>query len=299
MYLEIADSPSTREKGLMGVKELPKDQGMIFVFPRKQRQSFWMSNTYIPLDIAFIDDTGKIMQIEQMYPMNTKLTTSTNRCLYAVEMNEGWFGSNGIDVGYQLFSGDDWVKDLKKSASFENKSLKRIAQVNLEDAIDFEPNILQGEIPEEFQGDLSEQEQQKEEQQSEQEQQPQINPNIVINLNVRQKIEHANTVKIPMEVLYWTINGYVLPPRKIIPLEMDGYLVKSGPNGDYLVAYDSSPSIYGSGWEIKGGTPKNFLIDNIIKLDLIEPKEGIQNINQELVNEPKNFWDRLKGFFTK
>ena len=89
--LELADTALKRAQGLMERKALAKNSGMLFIFPRKSRQSFWMQNTYIPLDIAFLDDDGAIFQIEQMYPHSTRFTSSNKPCKFAVEMNEGWF----------------------------------------------------------------------------------------------------------------------------------------------------------------------------------------------------------------
>ena len=96
---ETALTPSEREMGLMGRKHLAENSGMLFDFKFERPVSFWMKNTYIPLQIAFIDNSGKILQIESMIPMSTKMVTSKNRCRYALEVNDGWFDKNGIVAG--------------------------------------------------------------------------------------------------------------------------------------------------------------------------------------------------------
>jgi uncharacterized membrane protein (UPF0127 family) len=99
---EIVDTPEGHAQGLMGRKKLGDNSGMLFVFPRSKRLSFWMANTYIPLDIAFVGADGRIRQIEKMSPLCTKSIPSRDECRYALEVNEGWFSKNGIEVGAQV-----------------------------------------------------------------------------------------------------------------------------------------------------------------------------------------------------
>jgi uncharacterized protein len=99
---EIVDTPEGHATGLMGRKHLGDNSGMLFVFPRNRKLSFWMANTYIPLDIAFVDDKGTIKQIEKMSPLSTRSIPSRDECRYALEVNEGWFSRNGIQVGAQV-----------------------------------------------------------------------------------------------------------------------------------------------------------------------------------------------------
>ena len=71
--MEVARTEAQREHGLMGRKDLGPRDGMIFVFDRDQRLSFWMKNTPTPLSIAFLSAEGKILQIEDMEPFSEKV----------------------------------------------------------------------------------------------------------------------------------------------------------------------------------------------------------------------------------
>ncbi len=105
--VELATDEPSRSRGLMYREEMPADRGMLFVWPEGQKRSFWMRNTRIPLSIAFIDDEGKILQIEDMRPQDERHTWSKDEVRYALETNQGWFRKNGLEVG-SLF--DDFPK---------------------------------------------------------------------------------------------------------------------------------------------------------------------------------------------
>jgi uncharacterized membrane protein (UPF0127 family) len=94
LYVNIADTPSKQAQGLMFVKSMPEDEGMLFDFSRRQVLSFWGSNTFIPLDIAFVDEGGYIRKISKIAPMSEKMVTSDVPCKYAVEANHGYFEDN-------------------------------------------------------------------------------------------------------------------------------------------------------------------------------------------------------------
>ncbi len=101
-YVEVADTYEKRQKGLMFRDRLEKDHGMLFVFHEEKHLSFWMKNTKIPLSIAFIKADGWIAQIESMEPYNLKNHHSETRVKYALEMNDGWFKANNINVGDKI-----------------------------------------------------------------------------------------------------------------------------------------------------------------------------------------------------
>ncbi len=96
---EIADTPELRRRGLMHRDSLPEDHGMLFVYPESRILSFWMVNTRIPLDIAFIDRNGVIVDIQRMDPQSDEQHTSREEAMYALEMAAGWFEEHGVEVG--------------------------------------------------------------------------------------------------------------------------------------------------------------------------------------------------------
>ncbi len=79
--------------------ELGDNEGMIFVFSTAAPLSFWMENTLIPLDIAYLDDKGKILNIRQMQPLDRSPQPSSGAAMYAVETNVGWFERNKVKAG--------------------------------------------------------------------------------------------------------------------------------------------------------------------------------------------------------
>ena len=97
--LELADQPMERSQGLMHRKTLGENEGMLFVYPEPAPRSFWMENTSIPLSIAFIDATGRVLNVEDMKPFDRNSTPSAGDALYVLEMNKGWFDEHGIERG--------------------------------------------------------------------------------------------------------------------------------------------------------------------------------------------------------
>jgi len=96
---EVARTEEERARGLMYREALGADAGMLFIFPESAVRSFWMQNTYIPLDIAFMDGSFRIVDIQQMEPMTTDSHTSRAPAMYALEVNVGWFEAHGVVVG--------------------------------------------------------------------------------------------------------------------------------------------------------------------------------------------------------
>jgi hypothetical protein len=98
--VEIADNDAERAKGLMYRKELPEGRGMLFDFHRDQEVSFWMQNTYIPLDIIFIRGDGRILRIEEnTEPLSTKLIPSRGAVRAVLEVIGGTSRKLGIAPG--------------------------------------------------------------------------------------------------------------------------------------------------------------------------------------------------------
>ena len=99
IMVEIADDETERARGLMFRESLPRDEGMLFVYESERPLGFWMRNTLIPLDVAYIDAQGRIVDIQTMEPRDETTRWSASDAQYALEMNAGWFEANGVRVG--------------------------------------------------------------------------------------------------------------------------------------------------------------------------------------------------------
>ena len=99
LVVEVASTPETRATGLMNRFSLQQDHGMLFVFEAPQPLAFWMKDTYIPLSIAFVDQRGRILNIEDMRPKDESTHSSKGTAVYAIEMRQGWFAAHGIATG--------------------------------------------------------------------------------------------------------------------------------------------------------------------------------------------------------
>jgi hypothetical protein len=97
--VEIAATDEKRKKGLQFRRRLSPDTGMLFVYPREMPLRFYMKNTYIPLDIAFIDENGRILNIEPMTPRDETVIASKGSARYALEIGQGFFYREGIKPG--------------------------------------------------------------------------------------------------------------------------------------------------------------------------------------------------------
>ena len=104
-YLEVADTPEERRRGLMGRESLGEDRGMLFVFQSEQTLRFWMRNTLIPLDILFVDEDLVVVDVQTMRPEHEAAGgplpthTSAAPARYAIEINEGMAAKCGIGPG--------------------------------------------------------------------------------------------------------------------------------------------------------------------------------------------------------
>ena len=177
LYAEIADTPLKREMGLMGRKSLHKNGGMLFKFQSHSYLNFWMRNTYLPLDIAFVDDSGKVLQIRSMIPLSTRPVSSDYMCRFALEVNKGWFARNCIGAGSYL------------GGTFFNQ--KRIAQ---------SPASIPQQDP-----------------MQEMNQPPVVSPDVVINRSFKEILENANIRGKDLVAIYQTKWGKTLPPKIISP----------------------------------------------------------------------------------
>ena len=99
--VEIADDTDEMSRGLMGRTALAEDAGMLFVYPEERELSFWMRDTLIPLSIAFMDSEGRIVDIQDMKPLDDQPPhyVSAEPARYALEVNQGFFDERGVEVG--------------------------------------------------------------------------------------------------------------------------------------------------------------------------------------------------------
>ncbi|HET8837436.1 MAG TPA: DUF192 domain-containing protein [Flavobacteriaceae bacterium] len=102
--VEIAKSSYEQQTGLMYRKSMEPNQGMLFVYPdERPRYGFYMKNTYIPLDLIYIDDEGKIVDFnENTEPFNETPLPSEVPAKYVLEVNAGIVDSLGLELGYLM-----------------------------------------------------------------------------------------------------------------------------------------------------------------------------------------------------
>lgn len=105
--VQIAKTEEEKQKGLQGVKDLPKDEGMLFVYDEPQTVGYWMEDTYIPLDIIFIDDDYEVISVYAGKPLSKDIVEEDN-VKYVLEVN----ANSGISKGDELEYDDDPDENL-------------------------------------------------------------------------------------------------------------------------------------------------------------------------------------------
>lgn len=101
IQIEIADNEGERQQGLMYRTAMEDGQGMLFVFPNSEPQSFWMKNTLISLDLLFVDENKEIVTIQKYaQPKSESAIPSSKPAKYVVEVNAGFCDR------YQIKEGD-------------------------------------------------------------------------------------------------------------------------------------------------------------------------------------------------
>ncbi len=105
IFLEVADTPRKQAQGLMYIKKLPANYGMIFLFDRAEPRSFWMKNVEIPLDIIFIKK-NIIVDIHKNVPVNSENKTliykSARRADCVIELNAGFCDKYNVKPGDKI-----------------------------------------------------------------------------------------------------------------------------------------------------------------------------------------------------
>ncbi|WP_187146156.1 DUF192 domain-containing protein [Elusimicrobium minutum] len=106
---EIADTPALTEKGLMYRKELAEDKGMLFAFGEEDVRVFWMKNTFIDLDMVFLDSDKKVKCVHSNVSKSTPFTLDSDVAVafcenskYVLEVNAGIAAKNNLQPGQKL-----------------------------------------------------------------------------------------------------------------------------------------------------------------------------------------------------
>lgn len=99
---EVASIPSDRTQGLMFRKQMNGNEGMLFVYPQPHVTGMWMKNTLIPLSVAFIDEKGVIINVEEMKPETLDAHMAKGPAKYSLEMNTGWFKKRKLGPGTKI-----------------------------------------------------------------------------------------------------------------------------------------------------------------------------------------------------
>lgn len=102
LLVERAQTIGERAQGLKKRDFLPENEGMLFEYSQDQILTFWMKETTVALSIAFLDANGIILEIQHMKSNSLKSHRSSQKVRYALEVNQGWFERNGIEVGDQV-----------------------------------------------------------------------------------------------------------------------------------------------------------------------------------------------------
>lgn len=98
---EVAATPAAHQEGLMHREEVPEGTGMLFVWDSESTRSFWMRNTYVPLDVAFMNGGMQVVDIQQMEPETEDYHTSSAPAMFALEVPQAWFEAHAVEPGTQ------------------------------------------------------------------------------------------------------------------------------------------------------------------------------------------------------
>ena len=98
----VARSEEERAQGLMFRRDMPADEGMLFMCDSLAVQKFWMKDTPLPLSIAFVREDGTILKIADLQPHNLEAESSEHPVRFVLEVNQGWFAERGVAPGARL-----------------------------------------------------------------------------------------------------------------------------------------------------------------------------------------------------
>ena len=118
--LRIAATDLEKARGLMGVTKLTDEEGMAFMYDTDSQMRFWMKDTPLDLDIAFISRDGTVLEVRTMSAGDTETTSSTtDQVRFAIEMRSGWFGHFGVKPGDKVNVDD--MRSALKARGFDPK----------------------------------------------------------------------------------------------------------------------------------------------------------------------------------
>jgi len=100
--VEVAATQADRVRGLSQRQTLPENRGMLFVFVDPARHVMWMRDTHVPLSVAFLDEQGVIINIEDMEPDTLDRHRAARPAKFSLEVNRGWFDRHGIRPGMRI-----------------------------------------------------------------------------------------------------------------------------------------------------------------------------------------------------
>ncbi|NIG55273.1 DUF192 domain-containing protein [Chitinophaga sp. Cy-1792] len=101
--IQLAQTDQQREDGLMYRRSMTDEQGMLFIFPDMEERSFWMKNTYISLDIIYIDDKMEIVSVQKYAtPLSEQSLPSFKKAQYVLEVNGGFVDKYHIAYGDKI-----------------------------------------------------------------------------------------------------------------------------------------------------------------------------------------------------
>jgi len=223
---------------------------MLFKFPHPSNLSFWMRDTYIPLDVAFIGDDGRVLQIETMSPLSTKAVRSIHLCRYALEVNKGWFDKNNIREGSIIIGEGITGRHLHRKAQMIEAPVETPPK-------EMTPSQAAPQVAPQMalpQSKLYQEE---------------VDPDVMLNLDFKTRIQEADLMNKKLTLIYQKKDGYVLPPKTISP----PFLLGPDEFGDH----DSLVTA----WDEQEGQWKSFLIDNILDM------EEVGKLEEKVIPEQK------------
>jgi uncharacterized membrane protein (UPF0127 family) len=102
LVVEVARTRDEQGKGMMFRKSLGPDEAMLFIADRDTNLAFWMKNTYVDLDLAYIRSDGAIVQTERMKALNTEAVYSREPARFTLETPAGWLAAHNVGVGTKV-----------------------------------------------------------------------------------------------------------------------------------------------------------------------------------------------------